>query len=115
MNGAEAICFTGGIGENAVEIRRRVCADLSFFGIELDDELNKKYEKEAEAERDNFSDEFRKQDVLEKVLFCYDKKSWKGAKKMAKFLYEENEDVFGGGYKKEMTEEILKVTKLFNK
>jgi acetate kinase len=40
MNGAEAIVFTGGIGENAAEIRERICADLSFFGIELDAELN---------------------------------------------------------------------------
>lgn len=71
----------------------------------VNDELNKKYEIEAEAERDNYSDQFRKQDVLEKILYCYDKKSWKGAKKMAQFLYEENENAFGGGYRKEMTKE----------
>jgi acetate kinase len=42
MNGADAICFTGGIGENAIEIRKRICAEMEFFGIELDDELNNK-------------------------------------------------------------------------
>jgi acetate kinase len=42
MNGADAICFTGGIGENAMEIRRRICSDMEFFGIELDEELNNK-------------------------------------------------------------------------
>lgn len=42
MNGAEAIVFTGGIGENSAEIRERICADLGWLGIELDAELNSK-------------------------------------------------------------------------
>ena len=41
MNGVDAIIFTGGIGENSVEVREAVCEDMSFFGIELDKELNK--------------------------------------------------------------------------
>jgi acetate kinase len=41
MNGADAIVFTGGIGENGVELRERVCANLEWFGIELDPERNK--------------------------------------------------------------------------
>ena len=36
MNGADAVVFTGGIGENSSEIRRRICADLDWMGIELD-------------------------------------------------------------------------------
>jgi acetate kinase len=36
LNGADAIVFTGGIGENSARIRRQVCADLTFAGIELD-------------------------------------------------------------------------------
>jgi acetate kinase len=40
MNGADALVFTGGIGENSAEIRQRVCADLDFLGIELDDARN---------------------------------------------------------------------------
>ena len=43
MNGAESIVFTGGIGENAAEIRERICSDLGWFGIELDAELNAKH------------------------------------------------------------------------
>ena len=35
MDGADAICFAGGIGENAVEIRKRICSGLEFFGIEI--------------------------------------------------------------------------------
>ena len=36
MNGADAIVFTGGIGENSPEVRARICADLSFLGIAID-------------------------------------------------------------------------------
>ncbi|HWM93926.1 MAG TPA: acetate kinase [Thermoanaerobaculia bacterium] len=40
MNGADAIVFAGGIGENSPEIRRRICADLDFLGIALDPARN---------------------------------------------------------------------------
>ena len=40
MNGAEALVFTGGIGENSADIRRRVCEGLDFLGIALDDGKN---------------------------------------------------------------------------
>jgi acetate kinase len=40
MNGCDAICFTGGIGENAAEIRWRSCSNLEWLGIKLDKELN---------------------------------------------------------------------------
>ncbi|MCX6145005.1 MAG: acetate kinase [Ignavibacteriales bacterium] len=42
MGGADAIVFTGGIGENSVEVRRRVCAGLEWLGIELDVDANEK-------------------------------------------------------------------------
>lgn len=42
LNGAQAICFTGGIGENSPEIRRRCLSDLDFLGIKLDEELNER-------------------------------------------------------------------------
>jgi acetate kinase len=40
MNGAEAIVFTGGIGENSAEIRARICANLDALGIALDPAKN---------------------------------------------------------------------------
>ena len=40
MNGADAILFTGGIGENAATIREQICSGLSFFGITIDGEKN---------------------------------------------------------------------------
>ncbi len=36
MNGADAIVFSGGIGENSPDIRARICADLSWLGITAD-------------------------------------------------------------------------------
>lgn len=42
MNGADAICFSAGIGENAPEVREKCCADLEFFGIKIDKKLNDK-------------------------------------------------------------------------
>jgi acetate kinase len=40
-DGADAVCFTGGIGENAAEVRHRVCSGLGWIGIKLDDRLNR--------------------------------------------------------------------------
>ena len=41
MNGVDAIVFTAGIGENDRDIRARICKDMSFLGIEIDEEVNK--------------------------------------------------------------------------
>jgi acetate kinase len=41
MGGLDAFVFTGGIGENAIEVREEVCKDLEFLGIEIDDIKNK--------------------------------------------------------------------------
>lgn len=42
MNGADAIAFTGGIGENSAEIRERICDRLSWLGVRLDADLNRR-------------------------------------------------------------------------
>ena len=41
MNGLDAVLFTGGIGENESLVRSMACSDMEFFGIKLDEELNK--------------------------------------------------------------------------
>lgn len=43
MNGADAIVFTGGIGENSPEVRARICDGLGWIGIELQEELNRSH------------------------------------------------------------------------
>lgn len=40
LHGLDAIVFTGGIGENAAEIRARVCKDAQWLSITLDDNAN---------------------------------------------------------------------------
>ena len=42
MNGADAIIFAGGIGENSAEVRAKICDGLSWLGLELDLERNEK-------------------------------------------------------------------------
>ena len=36
MGGLDALVFTGGIGENAVEVREEVCKNMEYLGINLD-------------------------------------------------------------------------------
>lgn len=40
MGGADAIVFTGGIGEHVPRVRSGICATLAFLGVALDDALN---------------------------------------------------------------------------
>ena len=40
----DAIIFTGGIGENAIELREEVCKKLAHFGISIDSQKNKNLE-----------------------------------------------------------------------
>jgi acetate kinase len=42
LGGLDALVFTGGIGENAVAIRARVCHDAAWLGLELDEESNRR-------------------------------------------------------------------------
>src|SRR5207247_8227422 len=47
LNGADAIVFTGGIGENSALVREAVCADLDWFGIHLSPLRNQNAQGEA--------------------------------------------------------------------
>lgn len=40
IGGLDALIFTAGIGEGSDVIRKRICENLSSFGIEIDDSLN---------------------------------------------------------------------------
>jgi acetate kinase len=40
LRGLDALVFTAGIGENAAEIRARVCRDAGWLGIEIDEDAN---------------------------------------------------------------------------
>jgi acetate kinase len=47
LGGADAIVFTGGIGENSPAMRAAICANLDWFGIAIDPALNMKGEPES--------------------------------------------------------------------
>lgn len=53
MDGVDAIAFTGGIGENDPELRKYVCGNLSFIGVEIDDAQNKLRGKEVKISTEN--------------------------------------------------------------
>jgi acetate kinase len=52
LGGADAIVFTGGIGENSVAMRAAVCRDLDWFGIALDSTKNATAKGEARIDGD---------------------------------------------------------------
>src|SRR6478752_2867947 len=52
LGGLDVIVFTGGIGENGVNIRAGVCAGLEELGIALDPALNAKAKGEFRVSRD---------------------------------------------------------------
>ena len=40
MYGIDAIVFTGGIGENQINVRKKICKHLEFLGAHIEDKLN---------------------------------------------------------------------------
>jgi acetate kinase len=45
LGGLDAIVFTAGIGENQAEVRRRICEDAGWLGVEIDDAANARGER----------------------------------------------------------------------
>jgi acetate kinase len=48
MGGADAVVFTGGIGENSAEVRQVSCAGLDFLGITVDAQANESSERQKD-------------------------------------------------------------------
>ena len=48
MNGVDYIIFTGGIGENQINIRRGICEKLEFMGVKVDVDANNMRGEEKE-------------------------------------------------------------------
>ncbi|HEX7057069.1 MAG TPA: acetate kinase [Bacilli bacterium] len=40
MNGVDALVFTAGVGENSVELRKAICTQLTYLGLEFDEAAN---------------------------------------------------------------------------
>lgn len=52
LGGADAIIFSGGIGENSPEIRARICTGLEWCGIRIDESRNRQGQKERRISSD---------------------------------------------------------------
>ncbi|MGL9727681.1 acetate/propionate family kinase [Enterococcus sp. DIV0756] len=50
LDGVDVLIFTAGIGENSSVIRERVCENLTFLGIELDQQLNQQNNRRISTE-----------------------------------------------------------------
>ena len=59
MNGVDAVVFTGGIGENGVWLRSKICSYLGYLGVEINENKNEKTQKGAEAELTEPTDKVR--------------------------------------------------------
>lgn len=53
LNGIDYIVFTGGVGENEYHIRKGICKQLEFMGVELDEEKNKVRSEEKEVSKNS--------------------------------------------------------------
>ena len=51
MNGLDYIVFTGGVGENQINIRKGICEKLEFMGVEIDPDLNNIRSEEKEVSK----------------------------------------------------------------
>ena len=53
MNGVDYIVFTGGVGENQINIRKGICQKLAFMGAEIDEEANQVRSEEKLVSKPN--------------------------------------------------------------
>ena len=51
MNGVDYIVFTGGVGENQINIRKGICEKLAFMGVEIDENANNMRGEEKEISK----------------------------------------------------------------
>lgn len=53
MGGLDAVVFTGGIGENSTLVRKKVCSNMEYLGIEFDDSKNENAKGECDITKEN--------------------------------------------------------------
>jgi acetate kinase len=53
LNGIDAIVFTGGIGENQINIRKKICEKLAFMGVDINIEANNVRGEQTEISSEN--------------------------------------------------------------
>ena len=78
LNGADALAFTAGIGENRAEIREGVCAGLDQLGIRLDAEKNQSVQ--------GVEGEISAPDSKAKIFVIPAEEEWVVAREVKRFL-----------------------------
>ena len=53
MGGLDAVVFTGGIGENSSLVRKNVCSNMEYLGLELDEGKNNNAKGECDISKTN--------------------------------------------------------------
>ncbi len=72
MGGIDALVFTGGIGENSPNVRKAVCSDMDFLGINLDLELNENATGEVNLAKENSSTHILRIPTNEELVIAMD-------------------------------------------
>ena len=72
MNGLDAVIFTGGIGENAPDVRANSCSNLDIFGLKIDDEANVKRGELAKISTDDSKVQVWVVPTNEELLIAHD-------------------------------------------
>jgi acetate kinase len=75
LNGADAIVFTGGIGENSASMRSAICANLDWFGITLDPHKNQQARGEAAIHAEGSTVELWTMPTNEEIIVARQTKS----------------------------------------
>ena len=53
LKGIDAVVFTGGIGENQINIRKKICENLEWMGLDIDLDKNNVKGEEVEISKEN--------------------------------------------------------------
>ncbi len=72
MGGVDVIVFTGGIGENAVQVREDVCSDMEYLGIKIDSSKNSNAKGESIITTDDSTVKVMKIPTNEELVIAMD-------------------------------------------
>ncbi len=86
MNGVDVLGFTGGIGENSVTVRERICRGLEFMGLNFDEQKNAAVKlKGYEAPQ------IQKDNSLVRVIVTQTREQWMIAQDVENILRKESD------------------------
>src|SRR5262245_8397189 len=76
LGGADAVVFTGGIGENSSAMRQQVCANLGWFGIALDPVRNQDAKGEVPIHKHSSRVQLWTMPTNEELIVARQAKEW---------------------------------------